>query len=482
VSLRGRLLLGTLLLNVVVAAVLLAASFVWHGQRAAEQRATYERILRILLADAYSPTDEVNAPWVRRLLSMEGLHRRGCRDVFVTTRYGRGSAFVELNPLGAAGRPADFPLPEIREGIREAMHRGVTIEVAGGICVPVLSDDIPIVGAWYLLDVPPAQLQVAWLLLAVFAVASLFGLFAYFSIGRLVLQPLSAIGRVARRVGGGDYGARVEGLGVAELEPLADSFNAMARRVEGHTRELAEAVRLATEEAQRKERALTQSSRLAAIGTLAAGIAHEINNPIGGMLNAVQKLLQSQSLTERERVYLQLVQDGLERIGRIARRVLDFTPRTLEIRPFPLAIAIEGVRALVEHRLKRSGVDLQASLPADLPPVLGEPHEIQQVLLNLLLNSLDALESHPPPRRIQITAGRSGPNVEIVVADNGPGIDSELLGRVLDPFFSTKNQPGSSGLGMFISYSIIKNHGGEMELGSAPGQGFRVRIRLPAAA
>src|SRR5690606_17781955 len=178
-----------------------------------------------------------------------------------------------------------------------------------------------------------------------------FGLLASFVIGRTLVRPLRGIGQTAQRFGEGRYEARMTPVQVPELDVFIEAFNAMAERIEAHHAELAREVQRATEEAQRKERAMLQSARLAAMGTLAAGIAHEINNPIGGMQNAIRRIERNEQLGERERVYVALIRDGLERVGRIARRVLDFSPRTLEARPFALDEAVEGARALVEHRI-----------------------------------------------------------------------------------------------------------------------------------
>jgi two-component system NtrC family sensor kinase len=223
------------------------------------------------------------------------------------------------------------------------------------------------------------------------------------------------------------------------------------------------------------------SSRLASIGTLAAGVAHEINNPIGGMQNAVNRLLQQKELGEKPRQYLQLVQDGLQRIARTARRLLDFSPRNVPPGDFALTVAVDGARALVEHRAVRANVRFVVDLPHDLPAVHGDVHEIQQVLLNLFLNSLDAMEARGAGC-ITVRARQVDARIRLDVVDDGPGMDPGLLGQVFDPFFTRKERPDASGLGMFICYSIVQNHGGEIAVDSRPGEGFQVHIVLPAAA
>jgi C4-dicarboxylate-specific signal transduction histidine kinase len=147
--------------------------------------------------------------------------------------------------------------------------------------------------------------------------------------------------------------------------------------------------------------------------------------------------------------------------------------------PFALGDAVEGARALVEHRLRAQGVALDIDVPADLPPLFGDRHEFQQVLLNLFLNSLDVLEGREPPGRIEVRGRALETEVEILVRDDGPGMPRDQLARVVDPFFSAKGRPDASGLGLFISASIVRNLGGEMSFESDLGAGFEVRLVLP---
>ena len=300
-------------------------------------------------------------------------------------------------------------------------------------------------------------------------------------VGRTLGQPLLQLGSAVRRVEGGDYTARMPRLESApELATLVETFNAMADKVEGHTAELQTEVRRATEEAAAKERALLVSSRLASMGTLAAGIAHEVNNPIGGMLNAVHRLASSEQLSERDRTYIRLIQQGLERVANTSHKLLDFSPRVLDPVEFQLITAVEGARALVEHQLRDQQVGFVCEMADDLPALVGDPHEIQQVLLNLFLNSLNALQG-TEGRSISVLADLQGEWVVLRFEDDGPGVDRETLDQVMNPFFSGSNHPDATGLGLFISFTIIQNHGGHLTVSSAPGTGFRVRIELPAS-
>ncbi len=498
-SLAWRILLLALLLNAAtVGSVQVAVHLAqrsWMANRDEALRAavqgSFDEIERIYSPEALRSAAADGAV-VRRLLSAPSL-RELYEDVIVTS--GRPPyAGVYLNPLGAVHRDPDtFPEAVITTGMIEARGVDGILPVAGGYCY-ALRPELGAAGAeaggvagylWFRPRHTPVLLPAAlplWISLGGVVASSVsFGIVLFWVTRRTIRRPLQAIGAAAVAVGRGRYDVRVPARGVPELDPLVSTFNQMASRVADHTRALEAAVREAVEHAKQKERALVLSSRLASIGTLAAGVAHEINNPIGGMQNAVNRLLQQPGLADKQRTYLQLVQEGLARIARTAARLLDFAPRPAAPGQFPLARAVEGARALVEHRLQRDGVQLDVALPADLPPVFGDPHEIQQVMLNLFLNSLDALGGQPGGR-IDVRAVRADTHVRVTVDDNGPGIASELLPRVFDPFFSKKDRPDASGLGLFICYSIVQNHGGEIAVDSRPGEGFHVTLRLPMSA
>lgn len=427
------------------------------------------------LADDTPARELVQSPVIREYFE----------DVVVTTGLPPLSALIFLNPRGAVHRDPDrFDMDAIRRGMQQARREEGLVQVAGGYCRAVRQPDGVAGNLWFVprVGLEPPTLPLWFLPAAVLASSLLFGLVLYQVVVRTIGRPLQRIGAAAEKVGAGAFDVRVPEFGGApELDALVRSFNAMAVKVQGNTAHLEQAVRQAVDEAKRTERALVQSSRLATVGTLAAGIAHEINNPIGGMQNAVVRLLADPGLGDRQRTYLQLLQDGLARVARTARKVLDFSPRAAAAQPFALRTAIDGARSLCDHRLSRHGVAFQVDLAPDLPPVFGDQHEIQQVLLNLFLNSLDALEPAGRGGRITVRAAADADWVRLEVEDDGPGMAQQDLGRVMDPFFTQKQRPDASGLGMFISYSIVRNHGGTMTVDSEPGRGFRTAIALPRA-
>jgi signal transduction histidine kinase len=490
VGLAWRILLLALLLNALTVGCVQTVVYLAQQHWFQNQRGTLLESVKSSFAElerVYTPAAlrdaGADAAVVRRLLSA-GVTRRIYDDVMVTS--GRPPyEGVFLNPHGALHRDPDrFQHGVIAAGMAEARAVDGLLPVADGYCYALRQRGEEVGYLWFRPKFPPTlptSLPLWTSVLGVAASTLLFGAVLFFFTRRTVQRPLQAIGDAAAAVAVGRYDVRLpEGQGIPELDPLVAAFNRMATKVADHTATLASAVREAVEQTKQKERALVLSSRLASIGTLAAGVAHEVNNPIGGMQNAVLRLLQQPGLAEKQRVYLQLVQDGLQRIARTTRRLLDFSPRQAKPGRFPLMVAVEGARALVEHRLQRRSVQLELDLAADLPAVHGDAHEIQQVMLNLLLNSLDAMEQGRGSR-ITITARANQQRIDLTVADDGPGMDPADLPRVFDPFFSKKERPDASGLGMFICYSIVQNHGGEIRVDSRLGEGFRVHITLPAA-
>ncbi|HZN40586.1 MAG TPA: HAMP domain-containing sensor histidine kinase [Planctomycetota bacterium] len=493
-SLAWRILLLALAINAVtvgtVQVVVHSAQQSWFANASKELKegvqGSFTELERVYtpkaVSDAAAPA--ADATQVRKLL-MHPTMREMYEDVIVTS--GRPPYdTVYLNPHGAVHRDPDlFPHDLIVAGMVQARGVDDVLPVAGGFCYALRQDGAVVGHLWFLPKVRPVlpkSLPLWTSVLGVAAATLLFGVVLFWAVRRTIRRPLQALGEAAAAVGRGRYDVRLpERQGLMELAPVVSTFNRMAAQVEDYTKTLERAVQDAVEQTKQKERALVLSARLASMGTLAAGVAHEINNPIGGMQNAVNRLLQVPGLTDKQIVYLKLVQDGLQRIARTTSRLLDFSPRNVTASRFSLATAIEGARALVDHRLQKQHVSLDVDLAPGLPSVHGDAYEIQQVMLNLLLNSLDAMQKRANGR-VEVRAYRLSDKVHLHVDDDGPGMDPQDLPRVFDPFFSKKDRPDASGLGMFISYSIVRNHGGDITVDSRLGEGFKVHIVLPAVA
>jgi signal transduction histidine kinase len=307
-------------------------------------------------------------------------------------------------------------------------------------------------------------------------------------------RPVADLVNRFRAVGSGDLSSRV---------PLrrGDEFGELGREFEGMVTQLEDARRslLAEQEERRRvEEHLRRSERLASVGRLAAGLAHEIGTPlnvIGGRAEALQRRLAGNEATGRS---LAIITAQIERISRIVRSLLDFargsTPR---LAPTSVADIVRGVLDLMEHRIDHGGIQVSLEVEPDLPRVRADADQLQQVFLNLASNALDAMPDGgslkiraarapaPPPLAGALAIdGAPGANppagfVAISVVDTGTGIRTEHQGRVFDPFFTTKDVGQGTGLGLSVSYGIVRDHGGAIELDSLPGAGSRFTVYLP---
>ncbi len=226
---------------------------------------------------------------------------------------------------------------------------------------------------------------------------------------------------------------------------------------------------------------LIRSEKLAALGTLSAGLAHEINNPIGIISSRVELML----LEAKERALPKQVQEDLKvigkhaaRVARIAHGLLSFAKQaSWEFIPLDLNQLVEEVLLLTEKQLSKERITLEKRLSPGLPKILGSPNHLEQVLLNLLTNAREAM---PQGGRL-VVESRKGQDgyVQLLVTDTGVGIPEEARPRIFDPFFTTKKK--GTGLGLSISYGIIQGHGGTIEVDSQVGKGSTFIVTLPSA-
>ena len=329
-----------------------------------------------------------------------------------------------------------------------------------------------------LADTPASQSLLLILLLLVPGLVFLFG-FTWRLISKRLLEPVEDLGVVARRAGRGDYSGRLV-LPPDRRDEVARvmiGFNRMLGLVEEYRDEMEDKVQEATDEIERKNRELMLGQRLAATGTLASGIAHEINNPLGGMLNVVRRLERDDLTPEQRRRYIDILEEGIQRIGEIVKKVLAVSPRKTTPTPLKLAEAIGRSIDLVQHRAIRKGVTIDCEIAASLPTVLGESNEIGQVFLNLLINAVDACEEKGG--EVLVRARADSEHVFIEIEDDGIGMAPEVAERAFDMFFTTKEAGEGTGLGLGTVHSLVQAHGGSLDLQTSPGEGTTVCVRLP---
>jgi PAS domain S-box-containing protein len=230
-------------------------------------------------------------------------------------------------------------------------------------------------------------------------------------------------------------------------------------------------------EKKKIEEELFRATKHASVGRLAAGVAHEIGNPLASISSLVQEL-QAESLTSFTKESLTTINQHVHRIARIVRNLGDFArlyPRQKV--PTSLREILENTLSLVRYDKNFKKIEIRADV-GDTPPLTIDPDQIQQVFLNLILNARDAM---PDGGHLDISVKQADGHVEMRFADTGRGIDAEVKDKVFDPFFSTKGPTKGTGLGLSICYSIIKDHGGTIEIDSEKGKGTRFIIKMPVA-
>ena len=241
------------------------------------------------------------------------------------------------------------------------------------------------------------------------------------------------------------------------------------------------AQREAEREIQRQRERLLQQEKLAALGSLLAGVAHELNNPLSVVVGHAA-LLREDARDRATRDSAKQIHTAAQRCARIVNTFLAMArqkPPTFG--PVDVAVSVDEALEIVGYPLRSGGVTVTRRIPADLPPVQADADQLHQVITNLVINAQQALMTCPDPRRIEIAAARTDGMVEITIADNGPGIPVELRQRVFEPFFTTKPQGSGTGLGLAVCHGILTTHQGLINLDCPPEGGTVVRVRLPLA-
>jgi len=297
---------------------------------------------------------------------------------------------------------------------------------------------------------------------------------------RQLLRPLSRLTRSIRALGEGQPGPPLPVTRRDELGAVAEAFNRMAEQLEGGRQRIL----LESEHALDLERQVRQAETLAVAGKLASGIAHEVGTPLNIISGRAEILLRSLPSEHPGRGDLEVIIGQIDRISAIIRSLLDTVRlQKPEIQRLALAPLIERLAHLLDHMARRRGVAIGASLPDGLPDVAADPGQLQQVLLNLLMNGLEAT---PRDGGITVEAwacphdGR--PGVAVAVSDTGSGIAPDALGRIFDPFYTTKPPGQGTGLGLAIARDIVRDHGGTLAVQSRADLGTTFTLWLPEPA
>jgi signal transduction histidine kinase len=457
-NLQTRLLLGLAILVLAAVSstgwlVLQVARVRLSGAQETDARLVGNHLVETL-RDSYDPTlplgDERNRrPLAGTAQSME--NRGDVREVCIvdaqgTTVYGQGDEDVLVRAALTGASTVERRSASI---FMYAPLRGAG-GVAGAVRLKLPGD-----------DALGAALQNARLLLFVVALfdgvmVMLFGLVFI----RRVTGPLKDLAGLARRVSAGDLDvpALQRNASGDEIAQLTDDFNRMTASVK-HQRDQ-----------------LVSQEKLATVGRLAAGVAHEVGNPLAAVLGYVDLLLHDEPGGSEQRSTLERIRKETDRIRVIVSDLLEYSrPVKDAVEPVPLAEAVDATLSLLRPQARFRGIEVIQTIASELPAVAASASRLQQVLVNLLLNSADAMNG---VGRITITGRRDGAQLVLDVTDTGPGVASADRSRIFDPFFTTKEPGQGTGLGLAISRSIVEAFGGSLILAETTA-GATFSVRLP---
>lgn len=303
-------------------------------------------------------------------------------------------------------------------------------------------------------------------------------------VSQRIARPIADMARAAGEVATGDYTQTVVVRGTDEIAHLSHAFNRMVAELrdtnhalKGWTETLEQRVEQRTAELKAMQAQLFQTEKLAAVGKLAAGVAHEINNPLTGILTNASLMLEDLSADDPRRADLQTIVDETLRCRKIVKGLLDFARQTPPQKTAAsLNKVVEDILSLVRNQASFRNIAIRTDLDPDLPAVMTDQDQMRQVVLNIILNASEAMaekgELHISSRR-DPQRGR----VEISFRDTGPGIPDDIKGKLFEPFFTTKAT--GTGLGLAIAYGIMERHGGEIRLDSRVGRGTTITLALP---
>jgi signal transduction histidine kinase len=324
------------------------------------------------------------------------------------------------------------------------------------------------------IEAEKAQVRQSFLLNTVTLLAAL-TLVTLWLVRRVVARPMERLVVAVNAIGRGNLSHRVEeDPGGGELAQLAQEFNSMAGSLESAR---AEVVREG-EERLALERRLREAEKLAAIGNLAAGLAHQVAAPLNVISGRAELLLRRPDDTAGRERSLRIIIQQISRITTIVRNLLDFARRREpRVQPVDMGAVVDGAVEFLESELERVGAELVRS-GAPRTYVSGDPDLLHQVLVNLVLNALQAMEESEGTRRVAIRLDTTQSEALIEVEDTGPGLSADVRDRMFEPFYTTKER--GTGLGLVVARSIIEEHGGSLVAGEAlNGSGARFRITLP---
>jgi len=384
------------------------------------------------------------------------------------------------------------------------------------------------------MEVPIGDLMVSLLesrrviLITVILDAIVLIVFGSFLLSRVLVKPIKDLLRLTQKISEGDFSQKIEVTSTNEIGQLIGSFNKMNDRLKENQESLEnylESLESANKKLKQAQEELIRTEKLASIGRFAAGVAHEVGNPLGAILGYTG-ILQKEGLDHGEaRDYLKRIEKEIERINRIVRELLDFArPSKFEIEAVQVNKILESTLSLLSYQKNFKNIETQLDMRQDLPLIKGDESQLSQVFINIILNAVDAMPDggilriqtatgvmeNPDAERIPGIYSRRRKNdpmesdysrmrrtdpltalfsrfsqgnrsVQIRISDTGTGINKEDLENIFDPFFTTKAPDKGTGLGLSISLRIIESLGGEIKVKSEAGKGTTFEVCFPVA-
>jgi signal transduction histidine kinase len=420
-------------------------------------------------------TDQLQRAAVAAVIRLDGLQRLATRSKVFTTFIAdfEGIPLAHSDSQKVVDRSQIGWITDVK-GLKRQQSHGTTrehiqddVQMVGGLARIESSDllagvEIPKAAAYLAArELLNNLIIVALVLLIMSVIVSLFG-------ARLITEPLVRLSGATRVVAKGQYDIQLESSSRDEIDDLAQSFNQMASELDSREKALKGA-----------QAALVQSEKMAAFGQLGAGIAHEIKNPLAGILGLTQLSLRKIEKESALAKNLNIIEKETNRCTAIIQNLLKFARQEkVSFEAVEVNRVVNDAVAIVEHQLEMNRVTLKKNLAPELPIISGNANQIQQVLINLMINAQQAMEGRAGEVSITTSNHDSG-HLQIQVRDTGPGIPDDQQAKIFEPFFTTKEVGKGTGLGLSVSYGIIKEHGGDIMVKSAVGKGTAFLISLP---
>lgn len=412
------------------------------------------------------------------------------------------AAFTRLTLLDANGKPilsagrdkSDVYSP-FSTKTNSSNDMTVSMDSNGMTCVaPVIRNGVVVgrAGLSMSLDAEKARLSKARKIMAIYFFLDFVLLFAIGSyiLSRIVVNPISRILSATEKITKGVYGQELTVSGSAEIARLADSFNDMSRTLQVKNSQLLEQVatleQINSQLSQAREESL-RSEKMASLGLLAAGMAHEVGTPLMSIMGYAELLAGDNTDNSAVRDYAERISQDCQRIDRIVRGLLDYSrPRSYDVEVVDMVDVASGAIELLAQQGIFKSIELSTVFDDDLPDVLADPHQLQQVMINLIINARDAM---PDGGRLVIRLKPENSDesalkldsVRLDVLDSGEGIAPEHIPNLFEPFFTTKQPGKGTGLGLAMVARIVQGFNGSISVQSKQGTGSCFTVLLPVA-